>query len=86
MSAESGRVPPGAHLHAMPRVRLLLLKAWAEDLGNGVTEWRASVRVIDALPPSGLHVRAFRNWPALATWLQMWCEQVFAEDEPGAQR
>jgi hypothetical protein len=44
--------------------QLFTVRLWAEDLGNGRTEWRGQVQHV----LSG-EVHYFREWPALIAWL-----------------
>jgi hypothetical protein len=52
---------PGVGTERPPRrSHLFTLRLWAEDMGDGQTEWRGEVQHV----PSG-ETRFFRNWPSL---------------------
>jgi hypothetical protein len=64
-------------LHA--RSHLFTVRLWAEDIGNGQTEWRGRVQHV----PSG-EAYYFRDWPTLITYLLKLLLQ--AETQPEESR
>jgi hypothetical protein len=59
-----------------PRSHLFTVRLWAEDIGDGQTEWRGRVQYV----PSG-EVHYFRDWPALIAHLLKLLPQVGAQPE-----
>jgi len=47
-----------------PHAQLFTVRLWAEDLGDGRTEWRGHVQHVI----SG-EAHYFREWPTLIAWL-----------------
>jgi hypothetical protein len=47
-----------------PRSHLFTVRLWAEDIGNGQTEWRGRVQQV-----TSREIYYFRDWPTLITYL-----------------
>jgi hypothetical protein len=59
-----------------PRSHLFTVRLWAEDIGNGQTEWRGRVQQV-----TSREIYYFRDWPTLITYLLKLLPQTETQPE-----